>query len=262
MEQQASGFARAFEAHDSGIDIHSDHETIHITSNPEQSILLQVSNTFSCCHCQRSVKKLYSQAYCFPCSQALARCDLCILKPERCHYQNGTCREPSWGEQHCMIPHVVYLAWTSDFKVGITRKHRTHTRWREQGAIMAAALYETTNRHQAGLLENQMRNHYKDQTAWRKMLQCHSVDPEHFEAIFKEAAQHVLHYTGQPALPYQANHLHYPVHGQTNVATLASTSAAYAVHDAIIGIKGHYLLFKSGIISVRSLLGRHITYSV
>jgi hypothetical protein len=24
----------------------------------------------------------------------LAQCDLCIMSPERCHYDAGTCREP------------------------------------------------------------------------------------------------------------------------------------------------------------------------
>ena len=28
----------------------------------------------------------------------LAACDMCILKPELCHFDKGTCREPEWGK--------------------------------------------------------------------------------------------------------------------------------------------------------------------
>ena len=59
----------------------------------------------------------------------LARCDLCILRPELCHYHKGTCREPSWGENNCLSPHIVYLANTSGVKVGITRETQIPTRW-------------------------------------------------------------------------------------------------------------------------------------
>ena len=53
-----------------------------------------------CQEYQVKTKKSYSQGYCYVHSQSLARCDLCILKPELCHYHKGTCREPQWGLDH------------------------------------------------------------------------------------------------------------------------------------------------------------------
>ena len=67
----------------------------------------------------------------------LAACDICILKPELCHYKNGTCREPAWGEEHCLKPHYIYLANSSGLKVGITRKVNVPYRWIDQGATEA-----------------------------------------------------------------------------------------------------------------------------
>lgn len=260
MTNCISGYVRSFTAHDAGMDILTDHDRIHLSSAQPCQISIDIEHKFSCCSCKKTVKKLYSQAYCFPCSQKLACCDLCVLKPVLCHYDMGTCREPEWGKEFCMTPHIVYIAWTSDIKVGVTRKHRLLTRWREQGAMMAAALFETTSRHQAGILEDQLRQYYRDQTAWRKMLQCQHVPTEYFTNIFHEAVVHVELFTKKSALNYEPHTLHYPMHGDIKVASLGQPNNAYTIEDQLIGIKGHYLLFTSGVLSVRTLMGRHISY--
>ena len=82
----------------------------------------------SCTHCGRRSKKSFGQGYCYPCFQKLARCDSCIVKPENCHFAQGTCREPEWGQQFCMTEHIVYLANSSGLKVGITRASQVPTR--------------------------------------------------------------------------------------------------------------------------------------
>src|SRR5690554_5921730 len=75
-----------------------------------RTIRLEALGEIRCQHCNRLTKKSYSQGFCFPCMKKLAQCDLCIVSPERCHYEQGTCREPAWGEQFCMTDHIVYLA--------------------------------------------------------------------------------------------------------------------------------------------------------
>ena len=81
-----------------------------------QTIRLKHEGTIHCVACGRKTKKSYSQGHCYPCSQKLASCDLCIMKPETCHYAKGTCREPEWGEANCMQDHFVYLANSSGVK--------------------------------------------------------------------------------------------------------------------------------------------------
>ena len=83
-----------------------------------KTLRLEFLGAIHCTHCGRKTKSSYSQGYCYPCMQKLAQCDICIMSPERCHYDAGTCREPSWGEQFCMTDHVVYLANSSGIKVG------------------------------------------------------------------------------------------------------------------------------------------------
>ncbi|NJN51069.1 MAG: DUF2797 domain-containing protein [Gammaproteobacteria bacterium] len=64
----------------------------------------------TCAHCGSDTPKGYGGGYCYRCFTTLARCDLCVVSPDRCHYSRGTCREPAWGEAFCMRPHLVYLA--------------------------------------------------------------------------------------------------------------------------------------------------------
>src|SRR5687768_11697363 len=62
-----------------------------------KNLRLQFTGQINCINCNRAIKKTFSQGYCFPCSQKLAACDMCILKPQLCHFHLGTCREPEWG---------------------------------------------------------------------------------------------------------------------------------------------------------------------
>ncbi|NBP93900.1 MAG: DUF2797 domain-containing protein [Gammaproteobacteria bacterium] len=126
--------------------------------------------TISCIACGRNTNKSFNQGHCYPCFKRLASCDQCILKPELCHFHEGTCREPEWGKAQCFGPHVVYLANSSGLKVGITRASQIPTRWIDQGASQALPIFEVADRRTAGLIEAQMRSFVSDRTDWRKML--------------------------------------------------------------------------------------------
>ncbi|CAN0595260.1 unnamed protein product, partial [Ectocarpus sp. 12 AP-2014] len=99
-----------------------------------EPLSLRWTGAIACTHCGRATKKSFAQGHCYPCFKRLAQCDTCIMRPETCHFFQGTCREPEWGERHCFQPHVVYLANSSGLKVGITRKTQMPTRWLDQGA--------------------------------------------------------------------------------------------------------------------------------
>ena len=100
----------------------------------EKEIKLEFCGEIHCIDSGKKIKKTYGQGYSYDSFMKLAACDMCIVKPERCHYDKGTCREPKWGEENCFKPHVIYLSDTSSLKVGITRKSQVPTRWIDQGA--------------------------------------------------------------------------------------------------------------------------------
>ena len=92
-------------------------------------ISLHFKGVINCIHCGRKTSKSFAQGYCFPCMRSLAECDSCIVRPETCHFDEGTCRDEAWAQEHCMQDHFVYLANSSGIKVGITRGSQIPTRW-------------------------------------------------------------------------------------------------------------------------------------
>lgn len=145
-----------------------------INMNPLVGTQIKVSyaSEIYCIHCQKKTKKSFNQGYCYRCLITLAQCDSCIIKPELCHYAAGTCREPAWGEAHCLSDHYVYLANTGTVKVGITRhvSDKVSSRWIDQGASQAMPIMRVQNRLLSGLVESVFKPHIADKTNWRTML--------------------------------------------------------------------------------------------
>src|SRR6266446_5306474 len=135
-----------------------------------KTMCIEYTGAITCIACGQRTKKSFNQGYCFRCFSTLARCDLCMVKPELCHFAQGTCREPAWGLATCMQPHYVYLANSSGLKVGITRASQIPTRWLDQGAAQALLCFRVPTRRQAGLVEVVLKRYVADRTDWRKLL--------------------------------------------------------------------------------------------
>ena len=60
-------------------------QTLPLNELLGRTIRLEALGAIHCQHCNRLTKKSYSQGYCYPCMKKLARCDMCIMSPERCH---------------------------------------------------------------------------------------------------------------------------------------------------------------------------------
>lgn len=75
-------------------------------------------------------------------------------------------------------PHIVYLANSSNVKVGVTRKSQIPTRWIDQGAHEAIEIVEVPNRYLAGITEVALKDHVGDKTNWRTMLKNEIKDED------------------------------------------------------------------------------------
>ncbi|MDO8953250.1 MAG: DUF2797 domain-containing protein [Gammaproteobacteria bacterium] len=234
-----------------------------------KSISLHLNGVIHCLACNRSVKKSYQQGYCFPCTQTLAQCDICILRPELCHYRKGTCREPSWGESHCLKSHFIYLANSSGIKVGITRGTNIPTRWIDQGASQALPILEVKERYMSGLVEVLFKSEVADKTNWRKMLQGNpeSVDllalrDQLFAKLQPELHKLDAQFNGQ-ALTYlpeaKVLEFHYPVVEYPTSIKKADFDEQGVLNATLLGIKGQYWLFDRGVMNMRNLLGQHLS---
>lgn len=226
-----------------------------------QRLRLEFLGAIHCSHCGRKTKKSYAQGYCYPCMTRLAQCDSCIMSPEKCHYDAGTCREPGWGEQFCMTDHVVYLANSSGVKVGITRATQMPTRWLDQGARQALPILRVATRQQSGLVEDLLRSQVADKTNWRALLKG-DAEPVDLVAVrerlfdsCREGLEVLQQRFGlqaiQPLADAEVLEIDYPVERYpTKIASL-DLDKTPVVEGTLQGIKGQYLILDCGVINIR-----------
>lgn len=223
--------------------------------------------TINCVHCGRKTKKSFNQGYCYPCLTKLAQCDTCIIKPEKCHYDQGTCREPEWGEKNCLQSHFVYLSNTGNAKVGITRfvTDGVSSRWIDQGASQAIPILRVQNRLMSGLVEIALKSQIADKTNWRKMLQGEA------EPIDLIALKNTLLETAAPQLTELQNqygiqslsdieseiiNIAYPVETYPTKIKSINLDKELSFEGRLEGIKGQYLLLdQDRVINIRKYSG-------
>ena len=73
-------------------------------------------------------------------------------------------RDLEYEKKVQLKPHVVYLANSSNVKVGVTRKSQIPTRWIDQGAHEAIEIVEVPNRYLAGITEVALKDYVADKT--------------------------------------------------------------------------------------------------
>jgi hypothetical protein len=232
---------------------------------------LEFLGNIICKNCGNKTKKSFSQGFCFPCMRRLAQCDMCILKPETCHFHKGTCREPEWGEKNCFVPHYVYLSNTSGLKVGITRHTQIPTRWIDQGATQATIMFEVENRLQSGLVETAFKALVADKTNWRTMLKENQPDvdllarADELKANLQPDASHSINIFPTEAIDEQSNDIvsiRYPVLEFPKTIKSHNFDKNPVVEGTLMGIKGQYLMFDTGVINIRKFTSYEVCAGV
>ena len=243
-------------------------ERLEVQSLLGSQISLEFTGQIYCIECGRKTTKSFNQGYCFPCLRSLAACDMCIVKPELCHYDQGTCREPAWGESHCMRPHVVYLANSSGLKVGITRASQVPTRWIDQGAVQALPLYEVDSRLQSGWLEVALKRYISDRTDWRAMLKG---DPSQLDLLVErdrllgEASVDLAQWQlkiGSASMRLvegaQEARFKYPVLVYPEKIKAHNFDKKARVEGCLQGVKGQYMILDTGVLNIRKFAGYEV----
>ena len=231
-----------------------------------RSLSLVWSGKIACINCSRSIKKSFNQGYCYPCFTSLAECDMCIVKPELCHYHKGTCRNSEWGEKNCFRPHTVYLANSSALKVGITRGIEPSTRWIDQGARQGLPIRTVPNRLEAGRLEVALSEFVGDKTNWRKMLKG---DPPAVELAAERDRLYAELETGHPDFDVPGEsvpdarvmELEYPVMTFPEKVVAHNFDKVSCLTGELSGVKGQYLYFGATVMNVRKYAGYELTVS-
>ncbi|MBT8764761.1 DUF2797 domain-containing protein [Metapseudomonas boanensis] len=244
-----------------------------IAANPliGQMLRLEYLGAIHCCHCGRKTKKSFSQGYCYPCFTKLAQCDSCIMSPEKCHYDQGTCREPEWGERFCMTEHLVYLANSSGIKVGITRGSQVPVRWIDQGASQALPILRVATRQQSGFVEDLLRSQVADRTNWRAMLKGEAppldlaATRDQLFDTCGEGLQMLQERFGLQAIQLltdsQPIEISYPVDAYPTKVVSFDLDKTPVVEGTLRGIKGQYLILDTGVINLRKFTAYQVAIS-
>lgn len=235
-----------------------------------RTIRLVYTGKIVCVHCNTSIKKSFNQGYCYRCFISLAQCDMCIMKPEICHFAAGTCREPAWAEQFCFQPHFVYLANSSGIKVGITRHNQIPTRWIDQGAVQALPIFKVASRQQSGFVEMALAQHVSDKTSWQKMLK-NAIEPidliakrNELLAICAVELADITQRFGVDSLTLLPDEpvvdIHFPVDNYPTKIKSFNFDTHPEVTGVLHGIKGQYLLLDTGVINIRKYTGYEVAF--
>ncbi|GAB5498810.1 MAG: DUF2797 domain-containing protein [Pseudohongiellaceae bacterium] len=274
MKQQASGILRKMKTRlESPVTYRMRVGEDDVPVNPllGKSLQLEYSGEIFCVHCGRKTSKSFNQGYCYPCFQSLAQCDSCIIHPEKCHFDQGTCREPAWGERYCMQDHIVYLANSSGLKVGITRATQVPTRWIDQGANQALAVIRVRTRLQSGTLEVMFKQHVTDKTNWRDMLKGKSepldmvAERDRLLGECQEEIAELEQRFGFFAISIingiDPVSITYPVQEFPEKIVSHNFDKDPVVTGTLLGIKGQYLIFDTGVINLRRFSGYNVNLS-
>lgn len=226
---------------------------------------IEISFTgYQCLNCHKK-KKIFRQGFCYDCFYSSPAVGDWIMKPELSTAHLGIAdRDLEYESRVQLQPHVVYLATSSEVKVGVTRKTQVPTRWIDQGAEKAIAIVEVPNRYLAGIAEVALKNHFSDKTNWRKMLTNDIVsidlleEKTKVETLLPTEVKEFFHLEKEDL--YE---MHYPVLAYPKKINSLSLEKTPNYSGRLMGIKGQYLIFEDGtVFNIRGSEGYVVAINV
>ncbi|WP_291959943.1 DUF2797 domain-containing protein [Maribacter sp.] len=216
-----------------------------------------------CLNCGND-RPIYRQGFCRTCFFEIPSAGDWIMRPElsKAHLDQED-RDLAYEKKVQLQPHIVYLANSSNVKVGVTRKGQIPTRWIDQGAHEAIEIVEVPNRYLAGITEVALKDHVGDKTNWRTMLTNNVVDEN-----LQEWRDKLRQYIPEEAIPYflesnSETEMQFPVlQYPTKVKSLNLTKTPN-FEGKLKGIKGQYLIFEDNtVFNVRGSEGYYVGLTI
>jgi len=199
---------------------------------------------YQCLNCGLD-KPVFRQGFCKSCFFEIPQAADWIMRPELSTAHLGIeDRDLEYEKRVQLQTHIVYLANSSNVKVGVTRKSQVPTRWIDQGAHEAIEIVEVPNRYLAGITEVALKEHVSDKTNWRTMLKNDIVDENLVE--WRERLR--------PFIPNEAKdyfiesntetNLEFPVLIYPEKPKSLNLEKELNYTGVLKGIKGQYLIFE------------------
>lgn len=239
-----------------------DEDFIHVNQLLDKEIRIEFLR-YQCLACGKD-KKIYRQGYCYEDFYKVPQAADWIMRPElsKAHLDEED-RDLVYEKKVQLQPHVVYLANSSNIKVGVTRKSQVPTRWIDQGAHEAIEIVEVPNRYLAGITEVALKDHIADKTNWRKMLKNEIDDEDLVE--YRESLKAFIPEEARDY--YMANNqeinIEFPVLQYPKKLKTLNLIKTPSYTGVLKGIKGQYLIFEDNtVFNVRNSEGFVVSISV
>ncbi len=238
-------------------------EEVHLNPLIGKKIKIEYLNNINCISCGAETDKSFHQGYCYSCFISVPQTDEGVLKPEKDKSHLGISRDMQWAKENALIDHIVYLALTSDIKVGVTRHTQIPQRWIDQGAIKSIRIAKTPYRQLAGLIEVEMKKHISDKTNWSKMLKAKHSSINLIEQKKKYIEMIPAEYKKYISLDNRITSIQYPFNSEIDNFSAIILDNQNEITGTLAGIKGQYMIFNSGqTINVRRHNGYLISFEI
>lgn len=235
---------------------------IHINQLLNKTIELKLLG-HQCLSCGLD-RPIYRQGFCRTCFFDKPIAGDWIMRPELSTAHLGKeDRDLEYEKKVQLQPHIVYLANSSNVKVGVTRKSQVPTRWIDQGAHEAIEIVEVPNRYLAGITEVALKDHVADKTNWRNMLK-HDVKDENLIAWRNKLKPYIPEEVRDYYIENNRETLiHFPVEQYPNKPKSLNLNKTVHYKGKLVGVKGQYLIFEDNtVFNVRANEGLVVDLSI
>jgi len=219
---------------------------------------------YECLNCHLD-KPIFRQGFCKSCFFEIPQAADWIMRPElsKAHLDKED-RDLAFEKKMQLQPHIVYLANSSNVKVGVTRKDQIPTRWIDQGAHEAIEIVEVPNRYLAGITEVALKEFVSDKTNWRKMLTNDLIDVD-----LNEEKKNLSKFIPEETKPYylennsKETHIEFPVFQYPVKLKSLNLDKTPNYKGVLKGVKGQYLIFEDNtVFNVRGSEGYYVGLSL
>ncbi len=218
---------------------------------------------YQCLNCGRD-RQIYRQGFCRSCFFETPAAGDWIMRPElSTAHMDKEDRDLEYEKKMQLQPHIVYLANSSNIKVGVTRKSQIPTRWIDQGAHEAIEIVEAPNRYLAGITEVALKSHLSDKTNWRKML-TNQVTDQDLASWRDKLKSHIPEEASDYFLSNRNElELNFPVLQYPEKVKSLNLEKNPEFSGKLQGIKGQYLIFADDtVFNVRANEGYFVSLTI
>jgi len=239
-----------------------DSDFIHINQLLDKTVRIEFVG-YQCLACGKN-KKIHRQGHCYDDFYNRPEVGDWIMRPElSTAHLDIEDRDLAYEKKAQLQPHIVYLANSSNVKVGVTRKSQVPTRWIDQGAHEAIEIVEVPNRYLAGITEVALKEHVADKTNWRTMLKNEIVD-EDLVAFKNRLKDFIPNEVKEYFIPNgKETNLAFPVLRYPEKLKSLNLEKTPEFSGILKGVKGQYLIFEDNtVFNVRNNEGYVVKLSV